>query len=514
MLSHSTRRWLAGLGVAGAFVAASATPAAAADSFQLISYDTLVAPGHSVLNYLYAYDPESEKELQKLTLDLDLSKVDDFATLELASGGWDCATTDANLHCEAVAGEWGVPSFDYYLTAKSDATPGQKAEIAVKANGDGKVATGSVSVTVAEGVDLQSEPEDSVDGAPGAEVGLPGTVRNGGENTAHGAVLRLQSDWLTPYVGNFSNCEYDDGLPAICRFDTDLEPGKSYKLSAPLPVKVDKTARTGSSVVNYMDWWTKDDWALIEKDPTWPMPPGKPGTGDELRLIEVGAARQSVPQTDVDRWNSFTDMSVVVTGDNGADLAAVGSTATGKAGDQVKVSAGAHNLGPALVETWREEGPLTVVEVPQGTTAVKVSEDCAPWVQDEPWNPWDHAGEPGAAKYGCIGYGDLAKGDTTTWEFTLRIDKLTGETSGKVATKLAGDPNESNNYAAITVKPGTAGNGGEGGNGGNGGGEGDGGTLPITGSNTALIAGVGALLLAAGAAGYVVSRRRKTRFVA
>ena len=29
MLTHSTRRWLAGIGVAGAFVAASATPAVA-----------------------------------------------------------------------------------------------------------------------------------------------------------------------------------------------------------------------------------------------------------------------------------------------------------------------------------------------------------------------------------------------------------------------------------------------------------------------------------------------------
>lgn len=32
MLKHSTRRWLAGLGVAGAIVAASASPASAEDT--------------------------------------------------------------------------------------------------------------------------------------------------------------------------------------------------------------------------------------------------------------------------------------------------------------------------------------------------------------------------------------------------------------------------------------------------------------------------------------------------
>ncbi|WP_435870990.1 LPXTG cell wall anchor domain-containing protein [Micromonospora musae] len=45
-------------------------------------------------------------------------------------------------------------------------------------------------------------------------------------------------------------------------------------------------------------------------------------------------------------------------------------------------------------------------------------------------------------------------------------------------------------------------------------GGGDGGSLPITGESTALIGGIGALLLAAGVGGYVVARRRKTRFVA
>ncbi|SCL16183.1 LPXTG cell wall anchor domain-containing protein [Micromonospora inyonensis] len=51
--------------------------------------------------------------------------------------------------------------------------------------------------------------------------------------------------------------------------------------------------------------------------------------------------------------------------------------------------------------------------------------------------------------------------------------------------------------------------------GGGGGGTGDGdGGLPVTGVQTGLIVGVGGLLLALGVGGFVLSRRRRTRFVA
>ena len=48
MLTHSTRRWLAGMGVAGALVAASAIPAVAgpsSDDVLLYANDVLLAPG-------------------------------------------------------------------------------------------------------------------------------------------------------------------------------------------------------------------------------------------------------------------------------------------------------------------------------------------------------------------------------------------------------------------------------------------------------------------------------------
>ncbi|MCM0677262.1 LPXTG cell wall anchor domain-containing protein [Micromonospora phytophila] len=509
MLKNSTRRWLAGLGVAGAFLAASATPAQAADDIRIMAYDLQVAPNHTAYGFIAAYT--SEDELKKLTLDLDLSQVDDFATIDVATTDWTCDQNASTLHCEAEAGEYGVPGFNYYLNAKADAKPGTKAELGIKAVGDGQTATRTITVTVAEGVDLQSVPEASFDAEPGATVGLVGTeVHNAGPETARGVVLRLQQDYLSPYAGNFSNCRFiEEVQSAICTIDTELKPGKTYRLSEKLPVKVDQTARTGSSLFNYVDWWTEDDWKVVTDDPDFPLPPGTPGTGEKLELVEVPAARQGAPQTDVDPWNSFTAVKLTVLGDNTADLAAVGGTATGKVGDEVKVSAGFENLGPATIETWRLEGPLLEVNIPKGTTAVGVSEECAPMIEDQPWDPWQNAGEPGARRYGCLTWGDVAKGDKGSYEFTLKIDELAGETSGLVETVLAGDKNVANNKASLTVKFGNATTPGN-----PGGGGGDGGSLPITGENSGLFAGVGGLLLVAGAAGYLVAKRRRTRFVA
>lgn len=66
---------------------------------------------------------------------------------------------------------------------------------------------------------------------------------------------------------------------------------------------------------------------------------------------------------------------------------------------------------------------------------------------------------------------------------------------------VPGDLNAANDTARITVTPRAGGTGG------------DGGSLPITGGSTGPIAGLGALLLAAGSSGYLLTRRR-TRFVA
>ncbi|MER5701700.1 LPXTG cell wall anchor domain-containing protein [Micromonospora sp. NPDC002296] len=505
MLKHPTLRWLAGLGVAGALV--SATPAVAAGPLRVLAADILVV---EVVNSIHEIDVALDGDKpddQSFSLELDLSKVDRLITLQPPSDGWDCDRAGDKLHCEAWKALEVRPRFSYRAMAKAGAAPGDRGELAITATYAGRKANRTINVTVGEDVDLDSEIEDAVDGEPGTDVSLRGIIRNSGQNIVHGAVLEFRPHKLSPYLGNFSNCASRGGQSVVCRFDADLEPGRRYRLSDPLPVHLDAAARTGTLISNFLTWRTKDDWALIENNPDSPVPPGKPGTGKELRLVDDGGRRAAVPQTDV-RGNNFTESFIRVTGNSTADLTVEGSTVTGKVGDKVRVRAGVRNLGPAYFEAWPVwvTKPLVTVRVPVGTTAVTVPKLCAPYSSGD-WmgQPADNWGRPGAEEYGCLPTKDLAKGAASEYEFSLRIDKLTTRTSGEVRALLDRDPNQRNDKAAITVKLATTGGGGGGG---------DGGTLPITGSSTGLIAGIGGLLLVAGVGGVLVARRRRTRFVA
>ncbi|MER7330861.1 MULTISPECIES: LPXTG cell wall anchor domain-containing protein [unclassified Micromonospora] len=510
MLKHSTRRWLAGLGVAGALVAASANPAVAADDpFEVVAQDMLVAADHTGMAYVYASPTDSENPHQfgRTTLDIDFSGISDFAVLEQPGEGWGwvCETSAQVVHCETEFAEDDGPWLGIQVTGKHQATPGQQGQLKYAVTSGGRTVRTTSTVTLAERVDLQTVPEASVSGAPGGRVGTPATVRNGGETTSHGAVLLLNSDYLYRYAGNFSNCQPSEYLGVLCTFDEDLEPGKSYRLSADLPFQLHEDARTGADLLATSAWWTKDDWELVSRD--FPQD-GKPGTGAKLRLVEESEAKSRTAQTDPDIMNNFTEISVKVTGDNPADLSVKGATASGKKGDVVQVRPTFTNLGPALLE--HQGRPVFRVTIPEGTTAVDVSGDCQPYTSDDEWDLWNGQwGEPGAKEYGCQAT-ETPKGAEHFYEFGLRIDKVVPDASGAVSVRLAGDPNSKNDSAKIVINPTNAsGDDGDGGQGG-----GDDPELPITGESTGLIAGLGGLLLVAGVGGYVVAKRRKTRFVA
>jgi LPXTG-motif cell wall-anchored protein len=501
MLSHSARRWLAGLGVAGALVAASATPAHAADDpFKVNAQDMLVAPGYSGFAYLSAEptDWDNPHQFGRTTLDIDFSGIAAFAVLEPPGlgWGWACETTDQVVHCETEVAENDGPWLGIQVFANSDAKPGQVGQLTLAMTSGGHTVRTTSTVTVAEHVDLQTDAEATVSGAPGSQVGVPATVHNGGETTSRGAVLLVNGDYLFQYAGNFSNCQQTDYSGVLCTFDEELEPGKSYRLSTALPFHLHQDARTGASLLATSVWWTKADWELVSRD--FPED-GEPGTGPTLRLVEESGAKAQAAQTDPDNMNNFTDISVKVTGDRSADLSVEGATATGEKGDVVQVRPFFTNLGPALLEY--QGGPVFRVTIPEGTTAVEVSGDCQPYTSDDDWDQWDGKwGEPGAKEYACQAT-ETPKGIKHWYDFGLRIDTVVPNASGAVSVRLAGDPNSENNSAKIVINP--TGDGGTGG----------GGSLPITGASTGLIAGLGGLLLAVGIGGYLLAKRRRTRFI-
>ncbi|KWV31556.1 LPXTG cell wall anchor domain-containing protein [Micromonospora rifamycinica] len=510
MLRHHPRRWFAAFVVVGVFGGAAATPAMAAGAVpstaatpgqvRIESRDLLVAPGHSTSGQvrIETLVPHAEP----LHLDLELSGLEKVGRLTTSGDGWSCAQPDKHLSCTAPKGTRAnsnvYPTLFFQIDARSDAPLDTRVELHFDVTLSGTHGTRTTTLTVVGGVDLQTAAKTELSAEPGDLLDVTSTVRNAGPGPERGVVLTMSPDWLLTYRDNFRNCRWQEGTPLVCHFDTELEPGVTYRLSDPLPFRVNSIARSGLVLTNRLQWWTADDWALVEKDPTAPKPPDTPGNGVELRLV----AQPSAARTDTAVRNSWTDLRVTITGDRTADGTALGDEARVRVGDRVKMTIGFRNLGPTIVESWRES-PLVQVEIPDGLTVVDIIWYCHPFSDGE-WT--GDGGEPGARSYGCIAHGDLIRpGETYSYEMTLRVDRLTRRTAGAVTTGLDGDTDPRNDRAEIVFLPAADG-------GGAGDPDGDG-SLPITGSATVPLVVLASLLLTIGVGGYLLARRR-TRFVA
>ncbi|MBM0257577.1 hypothetical protein [Micromonospora sp. 4G55] len=93
MLRHSIRRWLAGAAVAGAFVAATATPAMAAGELRIAARNLLVAPGHSAPGSVRV-DVDPSPAGSPVALDIELSEWDPLGSFTVTDdGGWTASGT-------------------------------------------------------------------------------------------------------------------------------------------------------------------------------------------------------------------------------------------------------------------------------------------------------------------------------------------------------------------------------------------------------------------------------------
>ncbi|MDZ5445547.1 LPXTG cell wall anchor domain-containing protein [Micromonospora sp. 4G57] len=519
MFTHSTRRWLAGIGVAGAFVAASATPALAepaVDDLLLYANDALIAPGGEARSVVLLAFTDALPD--DVTVTVDRHAVTGFATVTLSDKLKGCTETDAVITCDLKGADLIDYVLDLTVKATDKAEAGAKGDLLLSLASKGRETVSTRStIEVGEGVDLQAQEQLNVSGAPGATVKTPVGIANIGDTTTHGAVLFLATmASLSPAqrYGNCSSTEEFGSQLTVCRFDDEIAAGDALQLDGSAGLKIAADAWAPSRQYGQAIWFTKDDFEEFAKG----LLPGdgwQQGTGDALKLVPAPAKQASVlRQTDKDPKNNYTFIQASVTGNQRADLAATGAELPGAVGKTVTAKIGFVNNGPAMTNSYTpgEIVTGTRVTVPAGAVVVKAPRECSPGTAEEPTGGY---GEPGGRVYFCEWYDTLHKGDAAVFEFGLRIDKVAG-TPGEVKLfhfdleqgDQVADLNPKNDMAALVIKG--AGNGGNGGNGGGGGG----GTLPITGSSTALIAGLGALLLAAGAGGYVVARRRKTRFVA
>ncbi|WP_406060394.1 LPXTG cell wall anchor domain-containing protein [Micromonospora sp. NBC_00860] len=523
MLTHSTRRWLAGLGVAGAFVAASASPAVAAEEapIELGAYfnDTTLAAGSEGKidsPLLFASEPVV---VQGLTVTYDYRNLDGVVDITPDSSTWGCETPEAGvLACtdpfEIDLYEWASGGlFSVVMTPTAKAADGATGNLKVTVSAEGLApASHTAKVRVGEGVDLAAPGEETnISSAPGGTFSAPLTLSNAGKTDAKGAVAVFDLDHSIRPDKQFSNCTYDDGRLRTCAFSEVTAAGKARSASLSYTLGKD-TYAPGNEYGGY-NWLTVaefEDFNAYLQAGGYSV--GKPGNGPVLSLPEAPskvAARGF--QADTDPMNNWSSMTIKVNGKNGADLVALGAQLTGDAGDVVKAALGVRNDGPAALDFSRGGSPVTKIDiaVPQGTTAVKVPEVCAPLEGDQ--QDWENAGKPGAKLYRCYPDVFIGVGEKQTVDIDLRIDKVIANAAGTVTINakcecegFTDDLKPANDVAKILVNA----------TGGSGGGDGDGGSLPITGQSTGLIAGLGALLLAAGVGGYLVAKRRRTRFVA
>ncbi|MFU8850891.1 LPXTG cell wall anchor domain-containing protein [Micromonospora sp. SL1-18] len=535
MLTNSTRRWLAGIGVAGAFVAASATPAAAvepATQLGVFMNDITIAAGTAGKVASPRLNASKPVIVRGLTVRYDYTGLAGKVKLtpEIDT---ECTSPEQNvLVCqdrfEVGLEEWAYGGLFRVAVAPTDsAKDGDSGKLKTTVSADGfDAVTDESTVRIGEGVDLAAGPRTELSLRPGKSFTTPLKVTNAGETTVKGATAIFSNDYGLNAGKHNSNCTYVGDELRTCQFKDEIPAGTT--LSATLPYVLGADSFAPGFKAGEIQWMTPaefEDFQVYLDHHGITI--GEPGTDGELTLAKAGAKMTAnAVQADTQPDNNWSSLQVTVTGKNSTDLEALGAKLTGKAGDTVKATVGVRNNGPATLDYSRGDSSVTymALDVPEGTTAVEVPQNCMPANGDK----WGEPGKPGARHYFCYLDPFLKAGDTATLDFTLRIDKVIANATGlvkiNVPCKCDGgfykDLKPANDTAKIVVN-GTGGGstGGDGGqgtpgtaDGGQGGGDGD--TLPITGSATGLIASVGALLLVAGMGGYVVARRRKTRFVA
>ncbi|HEX8344561.1 MAG TPA: hypothetical protein VF657_07415 [Actinoplanes sp.] len=540
-MPRSLHRLLAGSAALLTTLAVPALPAYAAEGGVEVSLhfpDVAVVVGgeaksNALLGWLAPGGAAAEDtRVAGIRLSVDTADVADFATVVIEDDpeiGPDasCDTAGTALTCTLtgpfdIDPEPGMMALAALrVTAKPGATPGASGELTLTAQADdGPVSTYRSAVAIGEEVDLAAVQPKPVTVAAGERATADLRVRNAGPRPVTGSVLLLAgwSERLRDGAG-FRNCTY--GMLTVCAFDDVLAPGATYALSDPIALRMPVDAAVGSSAASFGVWYTTAEWAEVLATLPDDIVLGPPGTGGETRLESLASAA-AAPQVDTNPDNNYLFSEITVGGDRRTDMAAIGATVSGSAGDQVKARVGFVNNGPGTLyhRDFPNTDPATHVTLPAGLRAVQVDDACLPleWLEDEEPADVGDDGTAGFPEYLC--YADAEQtgtGGRLLFDFTFEVGQDEDAAAGRVVineTDLVAGPtidrNRRNDSAKILVDI----TGEDGDNGGSGGSDGSGGGLPITGAPTGVVATIGGLLLLVGSAGILLVRRRRIRFTA
>jgi hypothetical protein len=515
MRIKSALRWCAGLGVVGALVATTAIPAAAKAAFELDVFfqnQTLAAGSAGKADSLVLYVSEPT-QLSGVRVTYDWSDLAGKLEVEPTGLSAECnRPSEYVLACidpgDPFVDDWGLSMFDIAMKPTAAATVGTTGTLKVSVGWYGSQTASHVAkIRIGEAVDVAAGPEVELSAGVGDNFSTRLVVTNPGDAAVRGVNVVFDDDHGFKAARRFGNCTYKGGYLRTCAFDVTIGAGEAYAATLPYTVPGDAYAPGVDAGGRWVQTRAEfEDFADYLADRGIDL--GESGNGAALTLTKDAALTARGVQSDVDPSNNWTYADLKVTGKNGADLAAVGGTASGAKGDKVTAKVGVVNNGPASLINNRSGSEVTRVDVvpPPGTTVVGVPESCYALDSDGRVD-WDNPHRTGAARYRCWPGIELLAGQTRSFELGLRFDKVVANAKGLVEVntpcECEGFPREldlnpANDKAALIANP----------SGGSGGG------LPVTGPTTALIAGGGAALLLAGVGGYLLARRRRLRFTA
>ncbi|WP_129265101.1 peptidase [Streptomyces sp. M3] len=405
-------------------------------------------------------DEESTGYEGEVTYTLDLSGIAGVAELTPAEDtGADCEITGATAVCH----DWGVYAglssiADFDLAAAKGSKDGASGTIEVTGSADGVTFTPfSTKVTVG-GPDLVMKRlpfEQQL--RPGDVQSAPITFTNKGTTAADGVLLTLMYSRGLDLPQRYANCEYNDEAgedpfdgfvwaTALCSVPGSYEPGATYTLGEPLPVKATERAFYDTFIYRI------DEDSAAQRSAQRAGAPFSRGTGSALTMKKVTSSARSA---DLDPWDNQQEADFRT--ENTANFVAVGDTADGAVGETVTADLGFRNDGPAWIGYIRSGEPVATFDftVPEGAVVTRKPASCQGVTADGTYRE----DQNGAPRYVCDASMTVRDGAEISLPFDLRITEQVPDAEGAVRIRntwltdpaLPFDPKPADNTARLVL---------------------------------------------------------------
>ena len=469
---------------------------------------------------------QGEAPASAVTLTIDLSKLTDDVVVGVPEWTEECKLQGKTITCAVGSLDPGqtVDVSALTMASRVGAKIGEAGEITAAADGAEDdaypgndhdtfpvliIASGPDLVVTAEDVTTEQDPVGRGDTRP-----FHAAVVNQGDTAAAGGTIMLDLPTGSTVVERYSDCQYTSWYPK----STDAG-GYIYgpgNIVCPLPaLDVGEglllfNPETGESVFNLLfgrnlsgpeEHYGSLQAALPDETVAAKGVQRVAGDGPssfaaklkELRQKPTASAKASAKQKaalrEADDSNNYADFSFWGK-KNTIDIRTTAQPVTGKVGQTADLTFEVDNLGPS-----DGGGPSVLITAPSGTVVVP-----GKWCL----SVGSERTQPGPGQWRCFyeseyptvhsGYGKIKA------TVKLKITSTPG-TDGSISANYccvaSTETNKANNTATIVVTTGTGGSGGG---------------LPITGSNTTLIAGAGGATVLVGAVLALMFRRRRMAF--